>query len=260
MPPSAPLRADARAVRARRRPEAVLDPDVDARGARVPAQVLRLGARLLLAADAAAAAVRRPLRRLHRARAARRRRPELPGDAADGDRALHVLRGGHGHRGRLGARPREAGAQDPVPAAGDPAVGGADGVPELRAELRRGHASSCSPRASPRAGAGSRSSRWSLAPRAALDRHRHAALGAVRALPRRAADLGRRSCRCRSTARRSSTRSRTIPDEQPAAPDHVQPAGGDRAAGAPRDHRPDAPSAAEAIGGARVAADPARDR
>ena len=42
-------------------------------------QVLRLGARLLLAADAAAAAVRRPLLRLHAVRAARRRRPVLPG-------------------------------------------------------------------------------------------------------------------------------------------------------------------------------------
>ena len=46
-------------------------------------------------------------------------------------------RGGDGHLGRLGARPRVAGAQGALPAAGDPAVGGADDVPELRPQLRR---------------------------------------------------------------------------------------------------------------------------
>ena len=69
-----PGRRDQGPDRARRRPAPALAPHADARGHRLQAALLRLGARLPVAADAAAAAVRRPLRRLHAGRAARRRR------------------------------------------------------------------------------------------------------------------------------------------------------------------------------------------
>ena len=62
--------------------------------------------------------------------------------AARLDRAVHVLRRGHRRRGAQRRRPREPGAQDPVPAPGDPAVGRAaravqpGAEPGRRADLR----------------------------------------------------------------------------------------------------------------------------
>ena len=58
----------ARPVGARRRPAPLLAPDLDARAHRVQAALLRLGARLPVAAGAAAAAVRRAVHRLHAGR------------------------------------------------------------------------------------------------------------------------------------------------------------------------------------------------
>ena len=78
---------------------------------------------------------------------------------------------------------------------------------ELRPQLRRGRGLHARVRASSRAGAGSRSSRCSRRWACSAPGIGDAALGAVRPLPRRAADLGRRAAGRRSTPRRSSTRS-----------------------------------------------------
>src|SRR3954471_12089480 len=67
---------------ARQRPEALLRADAHADAERLQAEVLRLGAGLPVAADAAADAVRRPLRGLHALREVREGRGVLPGDAA----------------------------------------------------------------------------------------------------------------------------------------------------------------------------------
>ena len=70
-------------------------PDLDARVHRVQAALLRLGARLPVAADAAAAAVRRPLRRLHAGRHVSATTSQYyPVALLLGHRALHVLRRG----------------------------------------------------------------------------------------------------------------------------------------------------------------------
>ena len=89
----------------------------------VQAALLRLGARLLLAAHAAADAVRDPLRGLHAVRAPGRGSRLLPGDPAHRHRPLHLLRGRHQRLGHGRARPREPRPQDRVPTAGRAAVG-----------------------------------------------------------------------------------------------------------------------------------------
>ena len=143
--------------------------------------------------DAAADAVRRALRRLHAVRELGERRAVLSRRRCCGHRALHVLRRGDRRRRRLGGRPREPGAQDPLPAPGHPAVGrahravqpGAEPVVVLVfvARLRRAR----------RAGAGSSCPLLRRAPRSCSRSARDAALGAVRPLPRHQADLGGRA-------------------------------------------------------------------
>ena len=163
--------------------------DLDARLPRVPAALLRLRAGLLLAARPAADDVRRLLPRLHGLRAAAQRRAVQRAAAAGRDHALPVLRGGDGRRRHGRAQPREPRAQDPLPAHRDPAQrrghGGADagrqhGRRRRLRDRRAGPAAGQLARRDPDGGDGLRVG----------DRAVDAAVGAVRALPRRAADLG----------------------------------------------------------------------
>ena len=82
---------DARAERRHRRRAAHAEPDLDAGVPGVPAEVLRVGPGLPVAARPAADAVRRLLRRLHAVRPPRGGREVLPADAARRDHALPVL-------------------------------------------------------------------------------------------------------------------------------------------------------------------------
>ena len=85
-----------------------------ARGHRVQAPLLRVGARLPVDAAAAADAVRRPLRRVHADRPLRRRVPHYPVVLLLGHRALQLLRGGD-QRGAVEPRAaREPAAQGVV--------------------------------------------------------------------------------------------------------------------------------------------------
>ena len=122
------------ADRDRRRPAPLLEPDVHARGNRVQAALLRLGARLPLVAAAPAAALRRALRRLHR-------------NVVRFDDVAHypayllssIMLWTSSPRPTSGCvhvpgGPREPAAQDPLPAHDDPAVGGADRALQPRHE------------------------------------------------------------------------------------------------------------------------------
>ncbi len=178
-----------RAGRDRRRPAPLLEPDLHARRDRLQAALLRLGARLPLDARPPAAAVRHALLRLHEDRQVRRGRPVLPRLPAERDRALHVLRRDHQPRRDGAGRAREPAAQDALPAHGDPALGGAPLAlqprPEpdrgVRLHLRLGHHADARLAADPAADRDARDLR---------DRGDDAAVGALRALPRRRADLG----------------------------------------------------------------------
>ena len=102
-----------------------------------------------------------------------------------------LLLGDHQPRRDLARRAREPAAQDPLPAPGDPALGGAARALQPRAEPDRRCSSSCSPRAS------SRASSWLELPLLVAmlvvlrDRRGDAAVGAVRALPRHRSRSGR---------------------------------------------------------------------
>ena len=143
-PRSSAIRAAGGAAHARARARFTGDwrrarpPDLDARLPRVPPAVLRLGARLRLAARPAAADVRRLLRRLHGVvdlgdgRPVLRRRRCWPGSCSSSSSARH------GRRRRRGAGPREPRAQDPLPAHRHPAVGGRHGDADAGGQLDRG--------------------------------------------------------------------------------------------------------------------------
>ena len=221
---------------------------------RVQAALLRLGARLPVAARAAAAAVRRPLRGVH------------PGRRLGDDVELYARRAAAraSCSSRSSARRPAARSSSLVdrenlvrkiefPRLAVPLVGRAHRAVqprrstscvvvvfllaaggEVRAEL---------------AGAVPSSSRCSpcFAPALAMLLSR-----AVRALPRRQADLGRASCRCSSTRRRSSTRSDVVAERRPelAQGADAQPVRGDPPAGPPRAaSTPSHDTAAQAIGG-----------
>ena len=219
----------ARPVGARRRPAALRLPDVDARRHRLQAALLRLGARLPVAADAAAAAVRRPLPRVHGVRAGSAATSRTtPSSCSPTSCCSRSSPEATGRRSASVVDRENARAQDPLPAHGDPAVGRPHGAASTSALNLSRCSSSCSPPASSRAG------RWlqlAAAARALLAvlaaGARDAALGALRALPRRRADLGGRARSCSSTPRRCSTRSRrsACPTASSNA-DHVQPARG----------------------------------
>ena len=87
--------ADPRSARADRRLAAILAPDVQHRGDAVEGALLRLGARLSVAAGQAAAAVRRALRLLHQDRPRRlgegSELPVLRRPAPGVDRVVHLL-------------------------------------------------------------------------------------------------------------------------------------------------------------------------
>ena len=82
----------------RRAPGPLPDADHGARGCRVQAALFRVGARISVDVPAAVDAVRRPLRRLHGDRQVRGPGPPLPRGAADGNRAVQLLRGGDQRR------------------------------------------------------------------------------------------------------------------------------------------------------------------
>ena len=126
-----------RPLRAERRLAALHAPLGDARRHRLQAALLRLGAGLPVEPDAAAADVRRAVRRLQRGVPLRRRREQLPGRPADGDRRLRVLRRGDRQRRAVGDRPREPRPQDPLPADGDPALDHAHRGVQPRPQPRR---------------------------------------------------------------------------------------------------------------------------
>src|SRR3954468_24783054 len=168
-----------------------LPPRVHAGVHRLEAALLRLAARLRLVAPAAAPALRDPLRRLQRVRRRRDGDRALPADAARRHRpVLDVQRDG-GRRGHGDGRPGDARAEGELPAPRGPTVGGGDRRAQPAAEPRHG-----------------RDLRRGLRRVAALDvaaaaaaargrararhRRRDAALGALRAVPRRPPDLGRR--------------------------------------------------------------------
>ena len=181
-----------RAVRLRRRGAPLRGRSRCAGADGVQGALLRLGAGLPVAAGAAADALRRAVRGVHGVREVQRGREVLPGRAAHLDRALHLLLRRHQRRGDLGAGPREPGAQDPVPARRGAAGHGAHRVLQPAHQPGGGGACSCWPPAC------SRNWTWLLASRSCCSllvragrRRVDAAVGAVRALPRRAADLGR---------------------------------------------------------------------
>ena len=208
---------------------------------RLQAALLRLGARLPLAAHAAAAAVRRALPRLHAGRPAHRRRPFFAVVLLMGIVLYTFFAEATGGAVTRRGRPREPRAQDPLPAARDPDVGRDRRVLQPRAQPRRRRDLRLRVRrdAAPvswlgldpaRRGCSSSSSTGIAMLLSAL----------LRALPRRRADLGRAAAGRSSTRRRSSSRSRSCRDEPAlASADHRQPAGGDRPADPPLDDRPE---------------------
>ncbi len=143
------------------RPPPLLEPDVDARGDRLQAALLRLGARLRVDARAAVPVLRRHLLRVLGDRRAGRERRELRRLHTVRARAVPVLRRGDERLRALPGRAREHAAQDALPAAGDPAVGRA----HRDLQPRRRRSSRCSSSRSPPAC----TRRWALA-RAAGDR------------------------------------------------------------------------------------------
>ena len=105
-------------LRARLRSEAPVAPDLGARQDRVQARVLRLRARLPVAADAPAAAVRRDLSRRQplQTRCPAANEPYFADVAAARHRAVQLLQRIDRRRRQLPGRPREPRAQDRVPA------------------------------------------------------------------------------------------------------------------------------------------------
>ena len=195
--------------------------------------MVRLRARLPLDADEAAAAVRRALRGVHGGRQVRRGRQELPRLPALRDRAVHLLRRDDQPRRDLAGGSRQPAAQDPFPAAGDPARGGAAFAVQPRAEhgrrvrLRRRRRDRAEHRLAPAAAAGRDD-------RGARDRGDDDAVGAVRPLPRRGADLGGGAAAALLRVA-GDLRGHDDPEPRPAAPRGDEP---DR-----RDPHPDAPRA-----------------
>src|SRR4051812_1072932 len=125
-------------VRVRRRPTTVSPSHLDPGGAGVQAAVLRVGARLPMAAHAPAPGLRGPLLRTLARDPRWGQRAVLRRRAADQRSAVHVLRGGDGGRGDIGRGPREPRAQDPLPASGRAGGGRADRRVQPRHEPRGG--------------------------------------------------------------------------------------------------------------------------
>ena len=192
-------RHDARAADQRPVARSASDPrrfwhlTLDARGHRVQAALLRLGARLPVAADAPAAAVRRALRRLHGVpEARRRRRSSTPSSCCCGS-CCSSSSPRRPARPSVRRRPREPRAQDPVPAPRVPLVARADGALQPRAQPVPVLIFLLARRRRARAGPGSSCRCSSLLLVVFALGLSMLAVGAVRALPRRRADLGRRA-------------------------------------------------------------------
>ena len=178
-----------RPLGARRQPAALRLPRADARGDGVQAALLRLGARLPVAARPPADALRRALPGLHAVREGRRPVPFYP-VVLLGNIVLFTFFQ-EGTARRIGRRPREPGAEDPLPAHGHPGVRrphrGVQPVLNLCVVMvfalasgvhraGRGWRRRCSSRSSPCSCSASRCS-----------------FGALRPLPRHQADLGGRA-------------------------------------------------------------------
>ena len=82
--------------------------------------------------------LRRHLPRLHERRRPRRNRAPLPRRRAVRDGAVRLLRRDDERVPDLAAAPREPAAQDPLPAHGDPALGGGDGAAQPRPDAGAG--------------------------------------------------------------------------------------------------------------------------
>ncbi|CAA9496997.1 MAG: hypothetical protein AVDCRST_MAG65-2358, partial [uncultured Solirubrobacteraceae bacterium] len=232
------------AGRRRRRPPSALEPGVGARRHRLEAALLRQRARLRVVAGAALPALRGHLPGLREVRPAGRGSAVLRGLHPLRDGALPVLRRGDIGLSELAGRPRGAAAQGAVPAHRDPAVGGADGAVQPRHDARRRAAVRAGLRCAPvldlAAAAGHRRAGALL-----RARPRPRPVGALRALPRRPADLGGGDpgalLRLADPLRRHAG-SGVLPARVPRQPD----------SGAVR---PDAPRAARSAGADRLGGD-----